>query len=39
LKEIRNKVSDEIGAMKKKKENAAEKISEMKKVSDDIKNA
>jgi len=37
LKEIRNKVSDEIGAMKKKKENAAEKISEMKKVSDDIK--
>ena len=37
LKELRNKVSDEIGAMKKKKENADEKIAEMKKVSDEIK--
>lgn len=37
LKEIRNKVSDEIGTMKKNKQDAAEKIAEMKKVSDDIK--
>ncbi len=37
LKEIRNKVSDEIGAMKKNKVNADEKITEMKKVSDEIK--
>jgi seryl-tRNA synthetase len=37
LKELRNKVSDEIGMMKKNKEDAAEKISEMKKVSDEIK--
>lgn len=37
LKELRNKVSDEIGTMKKNKQDAAEKIAEMKKVSDDIK--
>lgn len=37
LKELRNKVSGEIGIMKKKKENTDEKIAEMKKVSDDIK--
>ncbi len=37
LKEIRNKVSDEIGLMKKNKEDASEKIAEMKKVSDEIK--
>lgn len=44
LKELRNKVSDEIGVMKKSKadrrfaeENASEKIAEMKKVSDEIK--
>ncbi len=37
LKELRNKVSDEIGSMKKQKIDAAEKIAEMKKVSDDIK--
>lgn len=37
LKELRNKVSDEIGAMKKSKANASEKITEMKKVSDEIK--
>ena len=37
LKEIRNKVSDEIGLMKKNKENANDKIAEMKKVSDEIK--
>jgi len=37
LKEMRNKVSDEIAKMKKNKEDASEKITEMKKVSDDIK--
>lgn len=37
LKEIRNKVSKEIGAMKAKKEDASLKISEMTKVSDEIK--
>jgi seryl-tRNA synthetase len=37
LKELRNKVSDEIGTMKKNKEDATDKISEMKKVSDEIK--
>ncbi|MEO8664264.1 MAG: serine--tRNA ligase [Ignavibacteria bacterium] len=37
LKEMRNKVSDEIAVMKKNKQDSAEKISEMKKVSDDIK--
>lgn len=38
LKELRNKVSDEIGVMKKSKADATEKIAEMKKVSDEIKN-
>lgn len=37
LKELRNKVSDEIGTMKKAKQNADDKIAEMKKVSDEIK--
>lgn len=37
LKELRNKVSKEIGAMKAKKEDASEKIAEMTKVSDEIK--
>jgi len=37
LKEIRNKVSDEIGIMKRNKEGTDYKISEMKKVSDEIK--
>lgn len=37
LKEMRNKVSDEIAKMKKNNEDASEKITEMKKVSDDIK--
>ena len=37
LKELRNKVTDEIAVMKKNKQEAAEKISEMKKVSDEIK--
>jgi len=37
MKEIRNKVSDEIAVMKKNKMDASEKISEMKKVSDEIK--
>jgi seryl-tRNA synthetase len=37
LKELRNKVSDEIGTMKKNKVDATEKIAEMKKVSDEIK--
>ncbi|HMS64345.1 MAG TPA: serine--tRNA ligase [Ignavibacteria bacterium] len=37
LKEMRNSVSDEIAVMKKNKTDAAEKISEMKKVSDEIK--
>ena len=37
LKEIRNKVSDEIGLMKKNKEDATDKIAEMKKVSDEVK--
>ena len=37
LKELRNKVSDEIGVMKKNKQNADEKIAEMKKVSDEVK--
>jgi len=37
LKELRNKVSDEIGSMKKNKEDATKKIAEMKKVSDEIK--
>lgn len=38
LKSVRNKVSDEIAAMKKEKQNADQKISEMKQVSDEIKN-
>jgi len=37
MKEVRNKVSDEIAVMKKNKADASEKISEMKKVSDEIK--
>jgi seryl-tRNA synthetase len=37
LKELRNKVSDEIAQMKKNKEDSADKISEMKKVSEEIK--
>ena len=37
LKELRNKVSDEIAVMKKNKEDSGEKISEMKKVSEEIK--
>ncbi len=37
LKGIRNRVSEEIGIMKKNKENADSKISEMKKIGDDIK--
>ena len=37
LKEYKNKMSDEIGKMKAKKEDANEKISEMKKVADEIK--
>lgn len=37
LKEIRNKVSDEIALMKKNKEDSSEKISEMKKVSEQVK--
>jgi len=37
LKELRNKVSDEIGTMKKNRQDAADKIAEMKKVSDEIK--
>ena len=37
LKELRNKVSDQIAVMKKNKENADEKISEMKQVSIEIK--
>ena len=37
LKELRNKVSDEIAVMKKNKENADEKIAEMRKVSDEVK--
>lgn len=37
LKELRNKVSTEIGAMKKNKQNADDKIAEMKNVSDEIK--
>ncbi|MFC2092404.1 serine--tRNA ligase [Bacteroidota bacterium] len=37
LKELRNKVSDQIAVMKKNKENADEKISEMKQVSSEIK--
>ena len=37
LKELRNKVSDEIALMKKNKEDSGEKISEMKKVSEEIK--
>ena len=37
LKEFRNKMSDEIGKMKVKKEDTTEKISEMKKVADEIK--
>ena len=37
LKELRNKVSDQIAVMKKNKENADEKISEMKHVSVEIK--
>ena len=36
LKEIRNKASQEIGILKAKKENADAKITEMKKVSDEI---
>ena len=37
LKEMRNKVSNEIGLMKKNKQNADDKIAEMKNVSDEIK--
>ncbi|HEY5535538.1 MAG TPA: serine--tRNA ligase [Ignavibacteria bacterium] len=37
LKEMRNKVSNEIGVMKKNKQNADDKIAEMKNVSDEIK--
>jgi seryl-tRNA synthetase len=37
LKEMRNKVSDEIAVMKKNKLDAGDKILEMKKVSDEIK--
>lgn len=37
LKEYRNKMSDEIGKMKSRKEDASEKISEMRNVSDEIK--
>ena len=37
LKELRNKVSKEIGAMKAKKEDTSSKIAEMTKVSDEIK--
>lgn len=37
LKQLRNKVSDEIGVLKKNKQNADEKIKEMKRVSDEIK--
>ena len=37
LKELRNKVSDQIAVMKKNKENTDEKISEMKQVSGEIK--
>ena len=37
LKEIRNKVSDEIGTLKKSRQNADDKIAEMKKVSDEVK--
>lgn len=37
LKEKRNTVSDEIAVMKRNKENTDEKITEMRKVSDDIK--
>ena len=37
LKELRNKVSDEIVLMKKNKEDSGDKISEMKKVSEEIK--
>lgn len=37
LKEKRNTVSDEIAVMKRNKQNAEDKIAEMKKVSDEIK--
>ena len=37
LKELRNKVSDEIALMKKNKDDSGEKITEMKKVSEEIK--
>jgi len=37
LKEIKNRVSDEIAVMKKSKQDSNEKISEMKKVSEDVK--
>ncbi len=37
LKELRNSVSEEIAKLKREKINADEKISEMKKVSDEIK--
>ncbi|MCE1164906.1 MAG: serine--tRNA ligase [Bacteroidetes bacterium] len=37
LKELRNRVSDEIAVMKKNKQDAADKIAEMKKVSDEVK--
>ncbi len=37
LKELRNKVSDQIAVMKKNKEDTDEKISEMKQVSSEIK--
>ncbi|MBM4158068.1 MAG: serine--tRNA ligase [Ignavibacteria bacterium] len=38
LKQLRNKVSEEIAILKKNKENTDDKIAEMKKVSDEIKN-
>lgn len=37
LRELRNKVSNEIGIMKKNKLDATQKVAEMKKVSDEIK--
>lgn len=37
LKELRNKVSDEIALLKREKKDCDDKISEMKKVSDEIK--
>lgn len=37
LRELRNKVSNEIGVMKRNKQDTTEKVAEMKKVSDEIK--